>query len=90
MESGGKEIKQVDNTDKQIPLPPLSDHEIDSMQKADMSTGWDCLQLLLLNPALSQRLGSREESWLKARFETMTVHWARQAIQTEANPLRPG
>ena len=81
MESGGKETQQADTINKQIPLPPLSDHEIDSMQKADISTGWDCLQLLLLNPAVSQRLGSREESWLKARFETMTVPWARQSIQ---------
>ena len=61
MESGGKEPKHDSTTDKQVPLPPLSDHEIGFMQKADISTGWDCLQLLLLNPAVSQRLGSREE-----------------------------
>ena len=89
MESCGKESTHDNAADKQKTPPPLSEQDIDSIQKADISTGYGCLRLLLLNLAGRERLSPDEEQWLGKEIRIQTERNTHKAIQRARNPLFP-
>ena len=89
MEGDGKESNQYTTADMQEPLQRSDWFEIDHMQKADISTGWACLRLMLNNKAILKRLRPQETTWLHNHLEALAARSVQNAIMNLATVLRP-
>ena len=88
MEGDGKIPKDDTSVDDQKPLPPLKDDDIDIMEQADISTGYNCLRLVMVNQFINKRLNPAERAWLYAEFRKQTIALTRNAVKRSENPLQ--
>ena len=89
MDGDGKEAKHDTSIGKQKSLPPLTQHDMDIMQKADISTGYNCLRFFTVNQFIYMRLSLTEQKWFDKEFRKQTVFLTKDAINKSEKSLLP-
>ena len=81
MDGDGKEAKHDTSTGKHKSLPPLTQHDMDIMQEADISTGYNCLRFCTVNQFIHMRLTPSEQDWIDTEFRRQTAFLVKDSIK---------